>query len=104
MDDPKQTGERYEKSARDAKILNVSSTVYGKRSVKNYKTFLATYPPAGGVIRVVLVKEDHGWYAFFCTDPLASVPEILAAFADRATIEVYRADYHSRAGLYRLAA
>ena len=65
--------------------------MYGKRSVKNYKTFLATYPPAGGVIRVVLVKEDHGWYAFFCTDPLASVQEILEAFADRATIEQ---DFH----------
>ena len=45
----------------------------------------------GGVIRVVLVKEDHGWYAFFCTDPNASVKEILEAFADRATIEQ---DFH----------
>ena len=27
----------------------------------------------GGVIRVVLVKEDHGWYVFFGTDPNASV-------------------------------
>ena len=30
-------------------------------------------------------------YAFFCTDPLASVQEILEAFADRATIEQ---DFH----------
>jgi len=45
----------------------------------------------GGVIRVVLVKEDHGWYAFFCTDSNASVQEILEAFADRATIEQ---DFH----------
>jgi hypothetical protein len=66
-------------------------TVYGARSVKRYKTFLATYPPVGGVIRVVLVKEDHGWYAFYCTDPTASVAEILEAFADRATIEQ---DFH----------
>ena len=44
-----------------------------------------------GLIRVVLVKEDHGWYAFFCTDPNASVKEILEAFADRATIEQ---DFH----------
>jgi len=62
-------------------------TVYGEATIKVYKTFLATYPPVGGVIRVVLVKEDHGWYAFFCTDPNASVQEILEAFADRATIE-----------------
>lgn len=69
----------------------IACTVYGKRSVKNYKTFLATYAPADGVIRVVLVQEEHGWYAFFCTDPLASVQEILEAFADRATIEQ---DFH----------
>lgn len=69
----------------------VVCTVYGKVSAKTYKTFLATYAPAGGVIRVVLVKEEHGWYAFYCTDPSASVQEILEAFADRATIEQ---DYH----------
>ena len=66
-------------------------TVYGKTTTKTYKTFLATYVPVGGVIRVVLVKEEHGWYAFFCTDPSASVQEILEAFADRATIEQ---DFH----------
>ncbi len=38
-----------------------------------------------------MVKEEHGWYAFFCTDPSASVQEILEAFADRATIEQ---DFH----------
>jgi len=66
-------------------------TVYGKQATKTYKTFLATYGPVGGVIRVVLVKEDHGWYAFFCTDSNASVQEIVEAFADRATIEQ---DFH----------
>lgn len=69
----------------------VDCVLYGKAGAKIYKTFLATYAPAGGVIRVVLVKEDHGWYAFFCTDPTASVREILEAFADRATIEQ---DFH----------
>ena len=69
----------------------IACTVYGKPSVKNYKTFLATYAPADGVIRVVLVKEEHGWYAFSCTAPLASVQEILETFADRATIEQ---DFH----------
>ena len=66
-------------------------TLYGETVTKTYKTFLATYRPVGGVIRVVLVKEDHGWFAFFCTQPDASVEEILEAFADRATIEQ---DFH----------
>ncbi len=66
-------------------------TAYGKTSTKTYKTFLATYTPAGGVIRVVLVKEEHGWYAFYCTDPSASAQEVVEAFADRATIEQ---DFH----------
>lgn len=69
----------------------VECTLYGKTVTKTYKTFLATYPPVGRVIRVVLVKEDHGWFAFFCTNPNASVVEILEAFADRATIEQ---DFH----------
>lgn len=69
----------------------IECTVYGKPSVKQYKTFLATYAPVGGVIRVVLIKEEHGWFAFFCTDPNATVAEILEAFADRATIEQ---DFH----------
>ena len=70
---------------------NIACTVYGKAATKTYKTFLATSGPVGGVIRVVLVKEGHGWYAFFCTDPNAGVAEILEAFADRATIEQ---DFH----------
>ncbi len=69
----------------------IACTVYNEATTKTYKTFLATYTPVGGLIRVVLVKEDHGWYAFFCTDPNASVKEILEAFADRATIEQ---DFH----------
>ena len=69
----------------------VECTLYGATVRKTYKTFLATYVPVGGVLRVVLVKEDHGWFALFCTDPVASVVEILEAFADRATIEQ---DFH----------
>jgi hypothetical protein len=69
----------------------VECTLYGEMVTKTYKTFLATYAPAGGVIRVVLVKEAHAWYAFFCTDPQQSVVAILEAFADRATIEQ---DFH----------
>ena len=66
-------------------------TVYGQVITKTYKTFLATYVPVGGTIRVVLVKEEHGWHAFFCTDPGLSAIEILEAFSDRATIEQ---DFH----------
>lgn len=65
--------------------------LYGKAVTKTYKTFLATYPPVGGLIRVVLVREDDGWQAFFCTDPAATVEQILEAFADRAAIEQ---DFH----------
>jgi hypothetical protein len=62
--------------------------LYGREQPRRYKTFLATYKPAGGRIRVVLVKEDDGsWRAYFCTDPNATVAAILAAVADRSAIE-----------------
>lgn len=65
-----------------------SFELYGKEVTKKYKSFLATYPPAGGTIRVVLVsEEDRSWKAFFCTDANATVAEILGAVADRASIE-----------------
>jgi DDE superfamily endonuclease len=65
--------------------------LYGEKVTKTFKTFLATYKPAGGLIRVVLVREDDGWTAFFCTDATATVQQILEAFADRAAIEQ---DFH----------
>src|SRR5260221_4064332 len=61
--------------------------LYGQAVTKTYKTFLATWRPAGGVIRVVLVKEATGWVAFFCTKPEATPAEILALVADRGAIE-----------------
>jgi hypothetical protein len=61
--------------------------LYGERMAKRYKTFLATWRPAGGVIRVVLVDEPHGWRAYFSTDPTASVADILEAVADRFSLE-----------------
>jgi hypothetical protein len=64
---------------------------YGKQVAKKYKSFLATYRPAYGTIRVVIVQEAAGPQFFFCTDPSASVTEILEAFADRAAIEQ---DFH----------
>ena len=69
----------------------VDCVLYGKPVTKTVKTFLATYAPAGGLIRVVIVREDKGCQFFFCTDPEASVVEILEAFADRAAIEQ---DFH----------
>lgn len=61
--------------------------LYGRAVVKRYKTFEATWRPAGRVIRVVLVDEPVGWVAFFCTDPNASVAEILGLVADRFSLE-----------------
>jgi hypothetical protein len=63
-------------------------TLYGGRVTKRYKTFLATWRPAGGLIRVVLVDEPTGWRAFFCTDPAASVADILGTVADRFSLEI----------------
>jgi hypothetical protein len=65
----------------------VSCWQYQKEVTKMVKTFLATWKPAGGVIRVVLVREEHTWLAYFCTDPAASVQDILEAAAGRTAIE-----------------
>jgi hypothetical protein len=62
--------------------------LYGVEQTKRYKTFLATYRPANGLIRVVLVKEeDQSWRAYFCTKAQATVAEILEAIADRSALE-----------------
>ena len=63
-------------------------TLYGERVTKRYKTFLATWKPAGDVIRVVLVDEPTGWRAYFCTEASASVADILTAVADRFSLEI----------------
>ena len=65
-----------------------SFDLYGKPTVKRYKTFLATWGPVGGVIRVVLVDEPTGWIAFFCTDVSASVADVLTTVADRFSLEI----------------
>ncbi len=61
--------------------------LYGRKGPRHYKTFLATWRPAGGVIRVALVERDGTWAAFFCIDPGASVADVVTAAADRASIE-----------------
>jgi hypothetical protein len=65
----------------------VACVQYGERVVKTVKTFEATWRPAGGRIRVVIVWEDEGWLAYFCTEPAMPVVAILEAMADRGAIE-----------------
>ncbi len=60
---------------------------YGKRLTKTIKTFEATWRPAGGRIRVVIVREDDGWLAYFCTDPRMTAAAVLEAMADRGAME-----------------
>src|SRR5581483_6275091 len=57
-------------------------------TVKRYKTFVATWRPAAGAIRVVLVDEPAGWRAYFCTDVSASVADVLATVAERFALEI----------------
>jgi hypothetical protein len=65
----------------------VECVQYGTRRTKAIKTFLATWRPVGGVIRVVLVREPDGWLAYFCTDPAVAAVTVLEMMADRGAIE-----------------
>jgi DDE superfamily endonuclease len=63
-------------------------TTAGRVVTKMVKSFLATWEPAGGVVRVVIVQEDDGsWRAYLCTDPEADVEAIVQATLDRWAIE-----------------
>ncbi len=62
--------------------------LYGEKVTRKYRSFLATWRPAGGVIRVVLVEDPKGFRAYFCTDADASVGQILEAVADRFSLEI----------------
>jgi hypothetical protein len=97
---PRPAGKRGRKRMYGAEVISLAKrgdhkqgwqteemTLYGKPMTKTYKTFLATWKPAKGVVRVVLVKEDTGWLAFFCTDPNATAAEILDMVADRNSLE-----------------
>jgi DDE superfamily endonuclease len=69
--------------------------LYRVEQTVTFKTFLATYPPAGGAIRVVIVKRSPQWFAdspadwvaFFCTDTSVAVEAIIECVADRSAIE-----------------
>src|SRR5439155_685922 len=77
---------------------------YGEVRAKRIKTFEATWRPAGGRIRVVLVHEGHGWLALFSTDAGLTAEEILAAAADRFSIETTFQELRGHLGLERPAA
>jgi hypothetical protein len=60
----------------------------GEVIVKHFKSFLATWRPAGGVVRVVILREDDGsWRALLCTAAEATVEAIVQAALDRWAIE-----------------
>jgi hypothetical protein len=61
--------------------------LYGEATPKRYKTFVATWRPAGGAIRVVVVDEPTGWVAYFCTDSAATVADTLGCVAERFSLE-----------------
>ena len=61
--------------------------MYGRPEPKRFKTFLATWKPARGPIRVVMVREQAGWLAFFTTDLAATAASVLTAVAARGAIE-----------------
>jgi hypothetical protein len=65
----------------------VACVQYGQAVTKQVKSFEATWRPAGGRIRVVLVREGRGWLAFFCTDPRVTAAAVLEAVADRGALE-----------------
>jgi DDE superfamily endonuclease len=69
----------------------VEAVLYGERVQKSIKTFLATWPSVGGVLRVVIVQEEDGWLPFFCTDVNATATEVLETVAARSSIEQ---DFH----------
>jgi DDE superfamily endonuclease len=67
--------------------------LYGQKQKKRYKSFRATWRPAGGPIRVVIVKRDatepngKDWIPYFSTNPDATPAEVLTAAADRSSLE-----------------
>jgi len=65
----------------------VTCRQYGKEVVKKIKTFEATYKPARGHIRVVLVDEAQGWLPYFSTDPAMTATTIVEQMADRGALE-----------------
>jgi Transposase DDE domain len=70
----------------------VECVQYGETVSKTIKTFLATWRPAGGVIRVVVVREEDDWVPFFAIGMEVTAVEILEAMADRGSMEQMNKD------------
>jgi hypothetical protein len=70
----------------------VECVQYGATVTKTIKTFLATYRPAGGMIRVVIVKEEDDGVPFLSINPEATAVEILEGMADRGALEEVNKD------------
>ncbi|MDG3008279.1 transposase [Paludisphaera sp. Pla2] len=62
--------------------------LYDGNLIKRCKTFTATWRPAGGAFRVVMVDEPTGWVAYFCTDLAAAVADILGTISNRFGLEI----------------
>jgi hypothetical protein len=78
-------------------------TTTGRSVTKRYKTFLATWRPAGGVVRVVILKEEDGsWRAFLCSDAGACVEAIVQVIHDRWAIEQNYHDLKEVEGIERV--
>jgi hypothetical protein len=59
---------------------------YGARVTRTVKALLATWRPAGGQARVVMVRQRDGGRAYFCTRLGATAAEILEVVADRGAL------------------
>ena len=88
---PRKYGAKLSLARRAAHPDGWQSITYHCRGIevtRDDKTFLAMSHLADKLIRVVLVRfDDGGWVPYFCTDPNATVRDILEAAADRWAIE-----------------
>ena len=71
--------------------------LYGRERTVSYKTICGQWYRACGtrLLRIVIVATEKGtipWRVFFCTDASLSVPEILAGYGSRWSIECFFRD------------
>lgn len=74
--------------------LTCTATLYGRKTVVQYKTLCAQWYRACGVrlLRIVIVATDHGnipFRVFFCMDVNVSVVQLLETYSGRWGIEVF---------------
>lgn len=88
---PRKYGQRIylcDKASQKRGWFSINVMLYGRQETKQVKMFKATYRPAGGLVLVLIVRNDKdSWRAFMCTNLLASPEDILEAVADRSGIE-----------------